>query len=54
MAQWLKCPPLTRKVVGSRLGRVIPSTIVKMVQTAPLLGTQGRGLAEQLDYVKAG
>ena len=37
---WLACPPLTRKVVGSRPGRVIPNAIIKMVQIASLHGTQ--------------
>ena len=40
LAQLLACPPLARQVVSSPLGRVIPKTIIKMVQTASLHGTQ--------------
>ena len=35
-AQWLACQPLTRQVVSSPPGRVIPKTIIQMVQTASL------------------
>ena len=35
-AQSVACPPLARYVVSSPLGRVIPKTIIKMVQTASL------------------
>ena len=40
LAQSVACPPLARKVVSSPLGWVIPKTIIKMVQTASLHGTQ--------------
>ena len=36
LAQWVACPPLARYVVSWPLGRVIPKTIIKMVQTASL------------------
>ena len=36
LAQLVACPPLARQVVSSPLGRVIPKTIIKMVQTASL------------------
>ena len=36
-------PPLTWWVVSSPLGRVIPKTIIQMVQTASLHGTQCLG-----------
>ena len=40
---WLSgiaCLPLTRWVVGLRPGRVTPKTIIKMIETASLHGTQ--------------
>ena len=37
MAKWLVYPPLMQKVAGSRPGRVIPKTIIKMEQTTSLL-----------------
>ena len=36
LAQSVACPPLARWVVSSPPGRVIPKTIIKMVQTASL------------------
>ena len=36
LAQSVACPPLARQVVSSPLGRAIPKTIIKMVQTASL------------------
>ena len=36
---WLACPLLTRQVLSSPPGRVIPTTIIKMVQTDSLHGT---------------
>ena len=44
LAQSVACPPLARLVVSSPLGRVIPKTIIKMVQTASLHGTHALGL----------
>ena len=40
LAKWLACPPLTRQVVSLHPGRVIPKTIIKIVQTADLFGMQ--------------
>ena len=40
LAQSVACPPLTLQVVVLSLGRVIPKTIIKMVQTASLHGKQ--------------
>ena len=40
LAQLVVCPPLARQVVRSPPGQVIPKTIIKMVQTASLHGTQ--------------
>ena len=40
LAEMLACRPLTWQVVSSPPGRVIPRTIIKMVQTASLHGTQ--------------
>ena len=40
LAQSVACPPLARSVVSLPLGRVIPKTIIKMVQTASLHGMQ--------------
>ena len=40
LAEWLACPPLTQLIVSSPPDRVIPKTIIKMVQTASLHGTQ--------------
>ena len=39
-AYWLVWPPLTPEVVDLRPGRVIPKTIIGMVQTVSLHGTQ--------------
>ena len=36
LAQSVACPPLPQLLVSSPLGRVIPKTIIKMVQTASL------------------
>ena len=38
------CPPLVGKAAGSIPGRVIPKTIIKMVQTASRIGTHALGL----------
>ena len=38
--KWLACPPLIQQVLNSSPVRVIPKTIIKMVRTASLHGTQ--------------
>ena len=43
ITQWLVRPPLNSKVVDSSFGHVIPKTIIKMIQTTSLLGTQVLG-----------
>ena len=49
----LACPPLTQYVVGSRTGRFIPKTIIKLVKTPPCLARmrQDRRLTVLPDFL---
>ena len=51
---WLACPRFTQYVVGSRSGRVIPKTIIKLVKMPPCLARmrQVRSVTVQPDCLK--
>ena len=44
LAKWLACLPLTRQVVGSRPGQVIPKTIIKWYKPPPCMARNVLGL----------